>query len=141
MSKRKLIIVIASLIALFFLGYKFLLKEKKEEIKFFQGKGSCSLAVEQPEINLKDKEIIFRGKIGTGNPCYNLSATFDSRQSLSDPEVRILIIDIDSSPSEKICIQCAGSVEYFGKITNLSDAFKYKVLIRSGNTILGEKEF
>lgn len=117
-------------------------KSQLPKLEFLKGKGDCSLAAGggEADIKLEDKDIIFQGRINTGNPCYNLSADLETKEDIFSPETGILTVFIDSSPSDKICIQCAGSVEFSGKITNLSGMTKYKVLIKTGDTIIAEKE-
>lgn len=111
--------------------------------EFSQGKGDCSIDISKAgnaDIKLEAQDIIFQGRINTGNPCHDLSVKIETKEDIFNPETGILTIIIDSFPSGKICIQCAGSVEYSGKITNLSGMSKYKVIIKTDGTVIAEKE-
>jgi hypothetical protein len=112
------------------------------ELEFTKVKGKCSVEVGSGSTNieLRDSNIVFTGKINTANPCYELSANIETNQDILNPKQGVITVTINSSPSRDLCIQCTGVVEFSGRITNLSGMEKYKVIIKSKDIVIGENE-
>lgn len=85
------------------------------EISFSQRNGTCGMP-ENDTVSFNqmteesESTITVEGTVNTPNPCYRLDYNLDKKEEK-------YVLEISSSSSKRICVQCTGSIDYTAQIS------------------------